>query len=388
MRILQVNDNLERIGGAESHLYDLMDLLKEKGHEVDIWGGERPTKLSYITRFYNPSNYLRLSQKIKEFKPDIVHFHNISRGVSPSVLHAARRHNIAAIMTVHDWDQICPDGWFIYRDGKPCKYGFSSRCLISNCSRSSQHPKYRLYRLYNIFKLTLHRQIIRDNVDFLIAPSAILADWLKNNLKARSVRVIPNYIDASRIDCEPIEDTKRILYVGRLSKEKGIEYLVKAIPIILKEIPKAELVVVGAGFKKNLEGLVKSLDLSENVIFTGLIKGENLGKLYQDAEVVVIPSIWAENCPIVALEAMAYGKPLIASRLGGLPELVEDGETGYLFEPKNPDDLADKVMRILSDFELAREMSLNARKRAEESYSAEGYYQELIKIYQEAENNG
>ena len=220
MKILQVNDTIEKYGGAEIYMYGLEGILKKNGHDVEIFGSNKfQNKLSFLTRFYDPFIYFKLSKKIKYFKPDVIHCHNIVRTISPSVLHAAKKHKVPVVMTVHDYHLICPKTWFIDKNGNPCKYGFGWRCLLSNCYTFKRGRRYFFYHLLKILKVWLHRRIIKNNVDIFITPSRNLGLWIGKSLCVNNLEVVPNFIDASNICYKPVTDTKILLYIGRLSKE-------------------------------------------------------------------------------------------------------------------------------------------------------------------------
>ena len=198
------------------------------------------------------------------------------------------------------------------------------------------------------------------------------------------MEVIANFIDTSNICYKPVTDTKILLYIGRLSKEKGIEYLIKAMPRIQEEIPNAKLVIVGKGpEKKNLEKLAAQIGADRGLTFTGWVNDSDIIKHIQNAEVVIVPSYWAESFALVTLEAMANGRPIIVSDIFGLSERIENDDVGSLFEAGNSKDLADKVIKLLSDFEIVKIMSKNARVKVNEKYSAEQHYAEIVNIYEE-----
>lgn len=383
MKILQVNDTIERYGGAEIYMYSLGGILKKNGHDVEIFGSNKfQNKLSYLTRFYDPFIYSKLSKKIKHFEPDVIHCHNIVRTISPSVLHAARKHNVPVVMTVHDYHLICPKTWFIDKNGNPCKYGFGWRCLLSNCHTFKRGNRYFFYHLFKILKVWLHRRIIKRNVDIFITPSENVRRWIGKSLCVNNLEAVPNFIDISNVNYRVVNNTKILLYVGRLSKEKGVKYLIEAMPKILKEISEATLVIVGTGpDETDLKNLATRMMVNENVTFTGWVNDFDLHKYFQNAEIVIIPSYWAENFPLVTLEAMANGRPIVISNIFGLSERIENNDVGLLFEAGNSKDLADKIICLLSNFELVKIMSKNARTKIDEKYSAEIHYADIMKIY-------
>jgi len=383
MKILQVNDTIEKYRGAEIYMYSLVEILEKNGHEVEIFGSNKfENKLSFLTRFYDPFIYFKLSKKIEHFKPDVIHCHNIVRTISPSVLHAAKKHKVSVVITVHDYHLICPKTWFIDKNGNPCKYGFGWRCLLSNCYTFKRGRRYFLFHLLKILKICLHRRIIKNNVGTFITPSKNLGLWVEKSLCIGNIEVVPNFIDTSNICYKPVTDTKILLYIGSLSKEKGIEYLINAMPRIQEEIPNAKLVIVGTGpEKEKLEKLAAQIGADQGLTFTGWVNDSDIIKHIQNAEVVIVPSYWAENFPIVTLEAMANGRPIIVSDIFGLSERIENNDVGFLFEAGNSKDLADNVIDLLSNFKLVTIMSRNERKKVEDLYSAEKHYEKIMNIY-------
>ena len=169
------------------------------------------------------------------------------------------------------------------------------------------------------------------------------------------------------------EDGGYALYFGRLSREKGVETLLKAHREVAGEIP---LKIVGTG---PIEAELKAK--YPKAEFLGYRAGEELKSLVARASFVLVPSEWYENCPMTVLEAMALGKPIIASRMGGLPELVEDGKTGLLFGAGNVEELKERMLYLWKDRELRYEMGRAARKKAEQEFSLERHCEELLRIY-------
>ena len=375
MKILLVNDHAKMLGGTEAYVFSLAYLLEKHGHQVELFGKKKtPHKTVVLTRIYNPAWSWRISRVIEEFKPDIIHAHHVSYVLSPSVLRAAQRHGVPVVMTVHDFHLVCPKTWFIHAQGHPCTYGFGRECFKTGCAL-------RPYDIYVSAKLALHRKMIAGNVDCMIAGSQVLADWLQRNLGYDYVHVLPNFIAISGVSPSPFKESKDILFVGRLVPEKGAEYLIKAMPYIASEVPDARLVIVGDGEQgEYLQGLCRDLGISSRVVFTGWKGVDEMGAYYDAAQLVCVPSVWMENCPLVLLDAIAYQRPVIASEIGGIPELVREGEMGLLFEPGNHLDLAEKAVRLLTDFQLSKRFSDNTTT-VRYIYSEEYHYQQLAGIY-------
>jgi Glycosyltransferase len=194
---------------------------------------------------------------------------------------------------------------------------------------------------------------------------------------------LPNFIDMEKFrgSQNNSDNETSIVYLGRLSSEKGLLTLLKAVKILNDKI-KIALNIIGEGpIRGELEKKAKAEGM-DNVRFHGYMKGEKLYDELRKNQVVIIPSEWYENNPISVLEAFALGKPVIGSRIGGIPELVRDGETGYTFEPGNAGDLCDKVMMLLSDDTTRNIMGQNARKFVVTKFNPEKHYQELMEIYQ------
>jgi glycosyltransferase involved in cell wall biosynthesis len=269
MRILMVSDYAREVGGAEKYFFSLADLLGKHGHEVEVFGKrDEPGKAVIASRIYNPLWARRIARAINEFKPDIVHAHHVSFVLSPAVLRAAKKRDVAVVMTVHDFHLVCPRTWFVRAGGRACSDGFGMQCLLSGCAL-------RPYYLYVMAKLLLHRRMIRANVDRVIAPSRMLADWLERNLHMQNVQVLPNFIPNCHMSLSPLRESRTILFLGRLVPEKGLEVLIKAMPVILEKIPEARLVVVGSGEQEEyLRRLCRELGVSTSVEFTGWLSGD------------------------------------------------------------------------------------------------------------------
>ncbi len=384
MRILHVNDAVAELGGTEVYIYNLLNLLRENGHQVDLFGKVWIGDLySMLTRYYDPATYFKFLDRIRLFKPDVVHCHNISKALSPSVLHAAKRSKIPIAMTIHDFHLICLKKIPILEDGKPCR-GIHSKCITSNCFSMERGRLNVPYRLAKFMKISLHRRVIRNNVDAFISPSKTLYYWIKESLRIDNVRVIPNFIDLSGIRCEPLRDTKEILFIGRLSKEKGVDVLVKAMAKVVKQMSEARLTIAGTGpEEEKLRSLVRKLGLNNYIKFYGWMKRESLERLFGRAELVCVPSTIMESFGLVALESMAHGRPILVSDVGGLEELVEDGNVGYSFNVGDVVNLENRILSMLQNFPGLKRMSIEARRRVKKCYSPERHYEELMKLYGE-----
>jgi glycosyltransferase involved in cell wall biosynthesis len=175
-----------------------------------------------------------------------------------------------------------------------------------------------------------------------------------------------------------------ILAVGRLHRQKGYDYLIRALATVKREIPTVKLLIAGEGEEKNnLKNLVKSLDLSKEVILAGLCR--EVEKLFNFTKLFVLPSLW-EGMPNAVLEAMAAAKPVVATRVGGVPELVIDGETGILVPPEDPESLARAIVKLLRHTAQANSMGNAGRERVQEHFSVTEMVTKTDRLYQELLN--
>ena len=408
MKILQINKFFYLKGGSERYFFNLCELLQEKGHQVIHFSSKHKKNLPSIYSSYfiseidyrktkgilekiknamhifsNPEANLKLEKLIIDTKPDIAHLHNIYHQISFSILPLLKKYKIPIVMTLHDWKLICPN-YRLYTKGKICekcnrkKYynAFLNKCvldsyLISGICCLEAYFNY----LKNIYK----------HIDLFIAPSKFLkAKFVQFGFPEQKIVYLPNFVppDITHISEEPLQDLHNknnpyILYFGRLSKEKGLFTLLNA----MKFLPEITLKISGTGEEEGeLKKFTKRNSL-DNVQFLGYNRDNSLKRIIRQSMFVVIPSEWYENFPVSVLEAFSLKKPVIASNIGGLPELVKNNKTGLLFEPGNYIDLKCKIEDLFNNSKKIKEMGENAKKLIEEKYNSELHYRKIIKIY-------
>jgi glycosyltransferase involved in cell wall biosynthesis len=245
---------------------------------------------------------------------------------------------------------------------------------VGGCvSRNRYYYQY-LWRRINIF-------LVKKRVSTIITPSMALKKAL-TNYGLESIH-IPNYVVASKfIASQYIPGTKNVLFAGHLFSSKGVHNLIKAFKNVSARIPAAKLDIVGDGpEREKLQQLAVSLKIQNSVIFHRAVPHADLPSFYARANVVVLPSVVAENCPLVVLEAMASARPVLGSRLGGIPELISENESGLLFTPNDADGLCEKIIDVLSDPELAAQMGQCGRQRIEREYSYEEHIRRISDLY-------
>lgn len=355
MRIVLASDYIYPLGGAENHVFGLASLLEEAGHEVRLFGTQSPPgKTVLATRIYDPRWSFKLKRLIEEFRPHLLHVHNFSYVLSPSIMVAANRAGVPVVLTVHDAHLLCPRTWLVDRHGIPCGRGMGPHCFFGLCA-------YRPYFLYVHLKLLLHNRFVDRHVTRIIAPSRFLHALLAKRFGWEKLAHIPYFSNLKGVSSPFIPHNGTILYCGKLVPEKGVDVLIKALPDIAEVVGRhVRLLLVGEGPEKHkLIRLASHLGVEEMVEFLGSVPHEEVTEYYKRSRVVCVPSLWQENFPLVAIEAYLHQRPIVASRIGGLPEMVREGVTGFLFRPGDPRDLAEKVVALLTDDALALRMSQN-----------------------------
>lgn len=331
----------------------------------------------------------RLSNLLDEYSVDLAHFHNVWHHISPSILHTLKKRNIPVVMTLHDYKLICAS-YHLQANGKPCEACHGRKYFMAikkSCVKESF-----IKSLLCTLEMYLHHKIldIYDNVDVFISPSRFLKNKFLEMGFEKEIIHLPNYIEIEKfrdinnnVSYGNIAKDKTIVYFGRLSPEKGLSTLIEAAKLLSGENTEINIKIVGDGpIRDSLEEKVKIENIG-NVKFLGYMKGESLYQEIKKSRAAVLPSEWYENNPMSILEAFALKKPVIGSRIGGIPELVKEGETGYAFEPGNAVDLSEKIKLLLSDNESCIEMGVNAYEFVVNDLNQEKHFQKLIGIYKQ-----
>lgn len=402
MNLLLVNKYFYVRGGADKVFFEEAALLASKGHKLGFFSMDHPRNAPspYAGYFVSGVDYeerLGLWRAVREAgrilysweakqnlrrllereRFDLVHMHNIYHQISPSILDAIAEAGLPAVMTLHDYKMVCPT-YNLLSKGRICErcsrgryfHGFLRRCAKDSYSRS----------FVNMAEMYLHHRILGlyGKVALFIAPSRFLKDKVLAMGFPGEVRYVPNFINAAAYRPQFGGRERSLVFFGRLSKEKGLETLIQA----MAGIP-GTLKLIGEGPERpRLEALVHQERL-DNVQFWGYCQADALFAEVKKSWFAVIPSEWYENNPLSVLEAFALGKPVVAARSGGIPELVRDFDTGLTFEPGNVGDLREKIRYLLQDSELIVQMGQNARRYVEKELNPERHYAELLKIYED-----
>lgn len=382
-RILQITDSFEYTGGIRSYIIQLNELLGHNGWLTEVYSppGEGGGPRSHVTRWAGRRYLADVRRAVQRFRPDLLHAHSLSLRLSPLPLRAAREQGIPVVMTVHDFTYVCPQKWMIRADGLPCTDGFGSRCLTRGCPGSRSGLAWLPYQWLRWLKTSLHRRMLRAWVDTFVTPSAALGWWMSSSLGTKQVETVPNFVHPPA-DEGAGQRRQGLLYVGRLSREKGVDVLLRAMPLILERAPGTRLTIIGDGpAGPLLRRLAAHLGVSEAVTFAGTVENRLLGPRYRAASACVLPSLWMENCPVTALEALSHGTPLLASELGGLAEIVRHGSNGFLFPRGDHRQLAERAAALIGDVDLARRMEASALEAWRTDYSPGAHFARLSGVY-------
>ena len=276
-------------------------------------------------------------------------------------------------------------------------YTFSS--LQSALARKLNRSKIVITNFENIpspwRRYTIARKFVMSTADAIIVHSRTAEEKLVvEGFVPERIHFLPCAINVDKLHPKQISDLKKkvdldgpiVLYLGRISTEKGLMYLLQAFPSILNEVHDAKLVIFGEGpEKKVLIELSQKLGIAQSVVFPGSIPHSEIQEAFALAEVFVLPSIptasWKEQFGYVLIEGMSCGKPVVASRTGSIPEIVDDGVTGLLVPPKDVAGLSQAIVSLLLNPSKAREMGKNARKKAVETYADTVVAENLGKLY-------
>jgi len=404
MVILVVNKFLFRNGGSEACMFDTVRLLEDRGHRVVFMSMEHPENLQVSQSSHLISNvdfrstglvgrtkaaarmlYSRearavIDRVVREERPDVALLHNIYHHLSPSILGPLAEHRVPAFLTLHDYKLVCPV-YTLYSGGEPCERcrgGAFHHCVTRRCSRGSITASALVAA-----ETLLHRRLLHsyDSIAGFLSPSRFLMEKLLEMGFAGPLHHIPNFLDVSEVEpCPaPAHDNRTFVYFGRLTREKGLFTLIDA----MQGLP-ATCHIVGRGpVQDELRTRVAGRGLG-NVRFSPHLPFSELTGLICDARAVVLPSEWYENSPRSVLEAFALGRAVIAARIGGIPELVQDRVTGLTFEPGNATDLRRALETFLHSEGLATSMGRAARELVERGHTPAAHYQQLMTLIREA----
>lgn len=406
MKVLLINKFFYLRGGIEKHLFDLAELLKQNGHSVAFFSMQHEKSLpsewsSYFIKNveYDRKNNLgkelkilvntlfsfeakyKLLKLIDDFKPDIAHVLNFHHQLSPSILFALKEKGVPVVIKLPDYKIVCPS-YLLSNHGRLCELCSGQRfynCLVTKCHKNSL-----MKSLLVTLESYLHHKILKSykDVKCFICPSKFLMDKVRQMGLRGNLVHLHNFIEPEMFLPNLEQKERKLIYFGRLSHEKGILTIIEAMKGL-----DVELELIGSGpLEEDIRNKIKNEGIP-NVKLRGYLTGEALFKKIKTSWAAVIASVVYENNPISVMEAFAFGIPVIGSKIGGIPELVREGETGLLFEAGNVKDLRSKIQKMFSESAIAMRMGESARKFAQEELNAQKFYNKLMDIYQSALNS-
>ena len=395
MKVLLINNCHRQRGGADIVYFGTAQILLEAGHEVVFfsfaddnnektgcpeyfihWGG----KLRQLRNYFCNKDAARTMEKILLIeKPDIAHAHLMWGGMTGAIIPILHKHGVPLVHSVHDYRMICPA--YTFRNGRgqiceSCKTGGFIQCVKNRCAKGSLVKSALMAYEMSFRNKRWHPAEALDGIIYVSHFARIKHEELEPRFSQVLSEVLYN-ISTVGDTFPPLEkDSGYYLYYGRLSGEKGIETLVNA----FSNHPELNLKIVGAG---PIESWLRQKQYS-NIECLGFKSGEELYNLVRNARFVCVPSEWYENNPMTIVEAYSMGVPVIGARIGGIPEIVLEGETGFLFESGNQVSLDSAIGKCLDLSENAYQtMKRNAREFAQKHFNSALYSDRLVAFYEE-----
>lgn len=403
LKILLINKYFYMRGGAEKSFFQTAGLLRRKGHKTIFFSMKNRENLptEYSNFFINEIDYeskslfrkvdyavkllysfearKKIFSLIKQTNPDVAHLNNIYHQLSPSIIDVLKTKKIPMIMTLRDYKIVCPAYTLLLKEKVCecflCKNKRYYHCLLNKCVKDAFMPS-----LLNTVEMYLHHNILNiyNAIDCFVSPSLFLKNAVEKMRFAGKVVYLPNCVDLKsfnpRFDWE--ENDRSIVFFGRLAEGKGLPILLEAI----KDLP-IKLKIVGSGPNEAFLKEIVAANQISNVEFLGYKDGIELQNIVRNSLFVVLPSDWFENNPRSIIEGFALGKPAIGARIGGIPELIKENETGLTFAPGDSKDLKKKILQLLDNPRLISRMGNNARSFVESNFNEDLHYDKLIDIY-------
>lgn len=424
MRILLVNKFHYRKGGAETYYLTVGSELERMGHEVAYFSMKHPDNLPcewdkyFVTQreynnvkyplkaardgmalIYSPEAKRNFQALCEEFRPDVVHLNNVHRQITLSILDAPylKENKVPVFYTAHDYVTVCPGYLMLDGGGRVCdaclEDGRYRHCIEGRCVKGSR-AKSALAAMEASFNRA-HKS--NQRIDKVIAPSRFMRSKLiEGGWPEDKVIFLQNFADdailerASEVGADSTDrENPYLLFFGRLSIEKGVDTLLRAFDAALSNLPRdMRLVVVGDGpDAADFKALASSLGCASRIEFAGYQTGEALQSYVEGASLAISSSRWRENMPYSIVEAFAAGTPVIGTNIGGIPELVNEGKTGFICVPGDVPSMANAISRGTSAFleqSAYSRLQFNCRSYVMENCSREKFMNNLVNLYKES----
>jgi glycosyltransferase involved in cell wall biosynthesis len=383
MKILQATPGYPPlIGGVENSVHEVVKRLRALGHEVIVVTSDEPPVGSEIT---NHIYRVPVLLKMKGEWGDIP--------FCPTIFELLRKLDIDIAHT-YTPRKFFAESLAIFRMLSRKKFPFIVSVRLINKSL----PPF-LCAISDVYRKSVERLMFKSAKKVVVQTEANKDILMKEcGVRANKIEIIPNGVDTEmfnpsfvngehfRQKCR-INEEKVVLFVGRLTSQKGLEYLMEAMPLVTREIPNVKLVIAGEGPLKNfLTELCRKLKISSNVIFLGSLLHDDMPRLFAISDVFVLPSL-SESFPNALLEAMAMKKAVVVTKVGVAPEILKNRDTGVLIEPGKSDELAREIVQILSNDDLAKHIGKKARKLVQVKFSWDRVVEQTLMLYEKVLSN-
>lgn len=393
--VLQVSQNYHVRGGSDRVFFALSDLLERKGHRVvpltaadprnrpTPWSRyfpraadfERPGPLDLARFVYSRGAARAIRALVRDVQPDIAHLHIYYGKLTAAILGPLKDRDVPVVQTLHEYKLICPVHTLL-SNGQICEACHGRhfwRALPRKCNRGSL-----LRTLLSVTEAYASRMLgAVDKVDHFISVSDFVRDtMIRHGIPGERITTIRNFIDASGI-APTRERGEYVLYFGRLERAKGVLTLLRAMAP-LKNVP---LVIVGDGEARPEIARTVEAEGLHHVRLRPFTEGDELQRLIRGSICTVLPSEWYENLPMAVLESFAHGRPVVASRIGGIPEVITHGEDGLLLPPGDTEALRDALAWMAAHRDEAAGMGAAGRRKVEEQFDPESHYARLMEVY-------
>ena len=407
MKVLMVHKFYYVEGGAERYVFNVTDLLRQKGHEVIPFAmkDERNFSSEYADYFaerfgpdrlfetknplrrwriakqiiFNRQAQAKLEALIEGTRPDIAHVHSVYHHLSPAVLFTLKKFGLPVMLTLHDYKLVCPN--YIFLDGRrrvceACQGRSFWKATAKKCFRDSYAASALVSAEAYVNKW---KKSYLQNVDLFVSPSRFLGEKIAQyGYGEKVLRIQPYTLD---LDAYPpcFDDSDYYVFMGRLTHEKGLHFLLDAV----KMIEGAKLKILGTGPLEAELRLRISREGLRQVEMLGYKAGDELKEIVRRAKFTVVTSEWHDNSPLVIYESLALGNPVIGARMGGIPELIDEGVDGFTFARGDLKTFVDRVNHLIERPELCAQMGRNGRLKAERLFGFDAHYPQLLRLYEE-----
>ncbi len=378
MNIIICHNEYAAPSGEEHAISEISSLMRENGHKVEYFfrtsasiKNKKDKLKALFSGIHSPEVVNALNHLLAKQRPDLAFVQNLYPFISPSILPLLHRNGVPVIMRCPNYRLFCPNGLFLCKDEicERCSGGHEYWAVLRNCE--SDLPKSIGYAVRNAVARITRR--ILDNVDcFIVLSEFQRQKFIDNGIPENKVVILHNVLPNVSHNVESNNLGAAITFVGRISPEKGIEDFVDAARLL----PDIPFNVVGN--YETMSALVKKSP--SNIKWLGFLKGKALDDVHKLSRILVMPSRCYEGFPNVITRGMLFALPVIASNIGGIPEIVENGVTGLLYEPKNVDDMVAKIQYLYNDVNKCMKMGIAGEAKAKHDYNREVIGQKLEEI--------